>query len=67
MAIKAIAFRPAARPDHDNAAPRPLVCRWQRDPDGQLVCRWMRDEPLPTTADRVVPFKRRKKVRHVGV
>ena len=66
MAIKAIAYRPAARPVHDTIAPRPLICRWQRDPGGRLVCRWMRDDALPAATDRVVPFTRRKKPRHRG-
>lgn len=67
MAINAIAFRPAAQPGRDDIAPRRLICRWQRDRDGRLVCRWMRDEPLATPVHRIVPFKRRKRVRDVGV
>jgi hypothetical protein len=66
MAIKAIAFRPAARPDRNNLGTRQLVCRWQRDISGQLVCHWALEDAVRST-DRVVPFKRRKQVRHVGV
>jgi hypothetical protein len=66
MAVKAIAFRTAARLDHDTIAPRPLICRWMRDAGGQLVCRWMRDDAIPAATDCVVPFRRRRKPQHAG-
>jgi hypothetical protein len=67
MAIKAIAFRPAVRPDRNNLGARQLVCHWQRDASGQLVCHWTLADAVRST-DRVVPFKpRRKPVRRVGV
>ena len=60
MAIKALAIRPAARPDRNNTAAQQLICRWERAPDGQLVCRWALADAVRAT-DRVVPFKRPRK------
>jgi hypothetical protein len=57
MAIKAIANRPAARPDRNNTAAKQLVCRWERASGGQLVCHWTLADAVRAT-DRVVPFKR---------
>jgi hypothetical protein len=74
MAIQAIAFRSAARPNRDNLAPRQLVCHWERDAGGQLICRWRRsdiEKPADGAAQerpasgRVLPFEpRRRQVRH---